>query len=127
MPYENVLYEKSGSIATITLNKPAKLNILGGSMLGDYVGALSEANRDREVKAVILRGAGRAFCAGFDFSQTGRPGQAGSTISEWDPGMQIAMGGTPITALSAAWRSQTGDRAGPRLLHGRRLRPGPEL
>jgi enoyl-CoA hydratase len=105
MPYDNVLYDKAGSIATITLNNPAKLNILGGGMLGDYTAALAEANRDREVKVVVLRGAGRAFCAGFDFSQTGRPGQAGSTNSEWDPGMQVAMGGTPMTALSAAWRS----------------------
>jgi enoyl-CoA hydratase len=105
MPYENVLYDKAGSIATITLNKPAKLNVLGAGILGDYVGALNEANRDREAKVVVLRGAGRAFCAGFDFSQTGRPGQAGSTNLEWDPGMQIAMGGTPMAALSAAWRS----------------------
>ena len=105
MEYESTLYSAAGAIATITMNRPQKMNILGGSMLRDIVAGIDEANADDAVKVIVLRGAGRSFCAGFDFSQTGRPGQAGSTIGQWDPGMQIARGGTPMTALSAPWRS----------------------
>jgi len=109
MPYDNILYETTDHIATITLNRPEKLNTLsgtmGGGILGDVRAAFDEAARDDDVKVIVLRGAGRAFCAGFDFSQTGRPGQAGASNTEWDPGSQIAGGGTPMTALTVPWRS----------------------
>lgn len=105
MTYESILYETDGPVAAVTMNRPEKMNILGGPMLRDLVDGISEANADDQVKVIILRGTGRSFCAGFDFSQTGRPGQAGSSNSSWDPGAQIARGGAPMTPLSAPWRS----------------------
>jgi enoyl-CoA hydratase len=80
MEYKYVIYEKQGEIARITLNRPEKLNVFGmgtdrkpweGSRYWNefYHGALDEAAADDEVKVVIIKGAGRAFCAGFDISR----------------------------------------------------------
>jgi enoyl-CoA hydratase/carnithine racemase len=61
-----VLYEKTGAIATITLNRPERLNAISGPMLTQLSERLIEADRDREVRAIILTGAGRGFCSGLD-------------------------------------------------------------
>ena len=66
MDLSDVIYEKDGHIATITLNRPDRLNALGGSLSQDLDTALREAERDAGVRCVILTGAGRAFCAGLD-------------------------------------------------------------
>lgn len=71
MPYENVIYDKSGHIATITMNRPDKLNALSIGLIDDIVGAAEEAEADKEVRVVILKAAGRAFSAGYDIT----PGQ----------------------------------------------------
>ncbi len=63
-----VLYSKSAGIATITLNRPEKANTLRMEVIEKLDNALRDANQDREVKVVILEGAGDNFCAGFDFS-----------------------------------------------------------
>ena len=88
MKYKYVLYEKRDAIATITFNRPEKLNVF--NMMGtregvftDMLDALTEAEDDDEVKVVIIKGAGKAFCAGEDLSQagfvygfgTGKPGE----------------------------------------------------
>jgi enoyl-CoA hydratase/carnithine racemase len=61
-----VLYEKEGGIATITLNRPDRLNAISGPMLDQLSQRLVEADRDKDVRAVIVTGAGRGFCAGLD-------------------------------------------------------------
>jgi enoyl-CoA hydratase/carnithine racemase len=61
-----VLYEKEGAIATITLNRPERLNAISGPMLCQLSERLLEADRDREVRAIIVTGAGRGFCSGLD-------------------------------------------------------------
>jgi enoyl-CoA hydratase/carnithine racemase len=66
MPFETLLYDVAGEIATITLNRPAKLNAYTPQMGREIVEAMRRADNDREVRAVILTGAGRAFCAGAD-------------------------------------------------------------
>ncbi|HUV44309.1 MAG TPA: crotonase/enoyl-CoA hydratase family protein [Dehalococcoidales bacterium] len=66
MSYENILYEVSNRIARITLNRPEKLNALSDALLEEYAAALVEAERDPEVGVVVVRAAGRAFCAGYD-------------------------------------------------------------
>ena len=64
---DDVLYEKRGSgIAWITLNRPDSLNAMGGQLMPMLAGFLREASADREVRCVVLTGAGRAFCAGGD-------------------------------------------------------------
>ncbi len=66
MRFEHVLYEKSDSISVITLNRPAKLNALIHKMIREVQAALDDVAEDESVRAVILKGAGRAFCSGDD-------------------------------------------------------------
>ncbi len=68
MAYQNVLYETKGKIATVTLNNPESLNALSAPLVIDMVAALKEAELDDEVHVIILKGAGRAFCAGGNVS-----------------------------------------------------------
>ena len=62
----DLLYETSNGIATITLNRPDRLNAISGSMLSDLSRVLRDADSDTDVRVVILTGAGRGFCAGLD-------------------------------------------------------------
>ncbi|OAT85287.1 enoyl-CoA hydratase/isomerase family protein [Desulfotomaculum copahuensis] len=61
-----LIYEKRGHIATITLNRPEKLNAFSVNMIRNWVEALKEAQADDTVRVIVLTGAGRAFCAGGD-------------------------------------------------------------
>jgi len=66
MDYEEIIYEKADGIATITLNRPERMNAFTGKMIGEWLAALTDAHHDDEVKVVIVTGAGRGFCAGAD-------------------------------------------------------------
>jgi len=68
---EDLLYEVSDRVATITLNRPEKLNAFTGPMIERWAWALGEAQRDPEVNVVVVTGAGRAFCAGGDVERMG--------------------------------------------------------
>jgi enoyl-CoA hydratase/carnithine racemase len=63
-----VLYTVSDHIATITLNAPERMNTISGPMLNELSDQLLRADRDREVRCIVLTGAGRAFCAGLDLA-----------------------------------------------------------
>ncbi len=62
----HILLEIAGPVATITLNRPDKLNAFAGTMRQDLVAALQDAGSNQAVRAVVITGAGRAFCAGGD-------------------------------------------------------------
>lgn len=62
----DLLVERDGHIATITLNRPERLNAISFEMLELLTRALADADRDHEVRAIILTGAGRGFCSGLD-------------------------------------------------------------
>lgn len=66
MAYTEILYDVSERVATLTLNRPAKLNAWTPTMEKEVQAALGEAERDDGVKVIILTGAGRGFCAGAD-------------------------------------------------------------
>jgi enoyl-CoA hydratase/carnithine racemase len=68
MPYETILTDISETIFTITINRPDKLNALTTQMIHDLIAALDAADADDTVRAIIVTGAGRAFCAGADLS-----------------------------------------------------------
>ena len=68
MNYEAILYEIEDNILTITLNRPEKLNAFNFNMQSDLIDAIDKANNDDEVKAIIVTGAGRGYCAGADLS-----------------------------------------------------------
>lgn len=70
--YEQVIYDKQGPVVTITLNRPQALNAISPQLEMEWHAALDEADADEEVRAIIVTGAGRAFCSGYDLS--GRPG-----------------------------------------------------
>jgi 2-(1,2-epoxy-1,2-dihydrophenyl)acetyl-CoA isomerase len=75
----DVLTEKLPSgVMIVTFNRPDALNTLGGTLLEDFGAAMDEARRDGNVRAVLVTGAGRAFCAGADLSARGGSSQNGS-------------------------------------------------
>jgi enoyl-CoA hydratase len=61
-----VLYERDDAIAWLTLNRPERLNAVSLDLYTTYLERLATADRDREVRAIVVTGAGRAFCAGAD-------------------------------------------------------------
>ena len=79
MADNTVLYEKNGNVAIITLNRPERLNAITQALLTGLIQQLETARKDDEVVAVILTGAGRAFCAGEDLKET----SAGKTFKQW--------------------------------------------
>jgi len=110
MSYETILYDCDGRIATITLNRPERLNTIVLAMPDELERAVIEANRDPAVRVIVLRGAGRAFCAGFDFSQDfGHFKDALATEGRWDPGKDFIYTTTPFFApvpkFMSMWRS----------------------
>ena len=84
MALETVGYEVADRVATVTLNRPEKMNAWNGAMARDLSAAMAEARDDDAVRAIILTGAGRAFCAGLDLSGgadtfSGGGGEGGGT------------------------------------------------
>jgi enoyl-CoA hydratase/carnithine racemase len=71
MDFQDILFDVSDGIATITLNRPDKLNAFTGRMMYEIIAALDITDADDDVKVVIFTGAGRAFCAGADLSSGG--------------------------------------------------------
>jgi len=65
---DEVEYDKDGHVATLTLNRPDRMNTISGPMLRQLSERLLEADRDRNVRVIILTGRGRAFCAGLDLT-----------------------------------------------------------
>lgn len=74
MNYEQILYTTAEGVATITLNRSEKLNSFTARMAEETVHALHAAGSDDQVRAIILTGAGRAFCAGQDLAEATAPG-----------------------------------------------------
>jgi len=110
MPYETVLYETDGAIATITLNRPERLNTIVPPMPDELQDAVHRASLDAAVKVIVLRGAGRAFCAGFDFGGGFHHWDEGMTTDgRWDPGKDFAMATSPaagpIPKFMSMWRT----------------------
>ncbi len=69
MSYENIIYEKRGPIATVTMNRPDKLNALSDDLQSEVRQALEDAGwGDDEIRVIVLKAAGRAFSAGFDIA-----------------------------------------------------------
>ncbi len=110
MPYETILYERDGAVATITLNRPERLNTIVPPMPDELEQAVIAANRDAAVRVIVLRGAGRSFCAGFDFS--GDFGEYRDLLysdGRWDPGKDMlyttSVFAGPVPKFMSLWRS----------------------
>jgi enoyl-CoA hydratase len=110
MSYETLLYDVDGAVATITLNRPERLNTIVPPMPDEIEAAVHAAVRDSAVRVIVLRGAGRAFCAGFDFGEGFHHWDEGLTTGgEWDPGKDFMMTTAPATGpvpkFMSIWRS----------------------
>jgi enoyl-CoA hydratase len=107
---ETILYAVDGPVATITLNRPEHLNTIVPPMPDEVSDAVGEATRDGAVKVIVVRGAGRAFCAGYDFSGGFHHWDEGlTTDGRWDPGKDFA-GATaqelsPTQKFMSVWRT----------------------
>jgi enoyl-CoA hydratase/carnithine racemase len=66
MSYEDLIYSVEGKVATVTLNRPERMNALSRPLEAEMRAAFDEADADRKVRAIILTGAGAAFSAGYD-------------------------------------------------------------
>src|SRR5580765_7575746 len=66
--FETLLYSVEDGVATVTLSRPEKLNAFNTQMMKDMIAAFDATDADDAVRAVVVTGAGRAFCAGADLS-----------------------------------------------------------
>jgi 2-(1,2-epoxy-1,2-dihydrophenyl)acetyl-CoA isomerase len=73
MEYRDILYTKEEGIATITMNRPQRMNAYTDRMIQEMVNAIDDAREDDAVKVMVLTGAGRGFCSGGDLFETGPP------------------------------------------------------
>lgn len=104
--FETVAYEADGNVATITLNRPERLNTITPQLARDVVAALAEANADPAVHAMRLRGAGRVFCAGYDIDWGARSMEEQESGRPWDPMEDLRnMSRFVFDTYMALWRS----------------------
>jgi len=92
MEFQNLVVEIDGPVATITLNRPEALNSLSGGLMDDYAAALAALNKGDAVRVIRLRGAGRAFCTGYDISAAGGKQRGSDARANGDAGA------SPVTA-----------------------------
>ena len=71
MDYKTILYDVADGVLTITLNRPEALNAFNRDMMNEMIDAFDRADADDDVRAIIVTGAGRAFCAGADLASGG--------------------------------------------------------
>jgi enoyl-CoA hydratase len=110
MTFKTIVYTTDGAIATITFNRPDELNTIVPPMPDEFEAAINLAIRDPSIKVVILRGAGRSFCAGYDFGEGFHLwDDAITTDGAWDPGKDFAWATAPAVAptqkFMSMWRA----------------------
>lgn len=104
---EPVLYEKRGRTARLTLNRPERLNAIDVDMPRVLRDAVARANADDDVRVIVLSGAGRAFCAGYDleiFAEAPGP-VPGSQSMPWDPMVDYRLMSDNTACFMSLWRS----------------------
>lgn len=98
---DEVLYDVSDAIATLTLNRPERLNTISGPMLARLTQLLIKANEDPAVRVIVLTGTGRAFCAGLDLVDATQGNGIGSDKQVSNVSVNIDIRNTPPTVLFA--------------------------
>ncbi len=107
MSFQTLLYETSARIATITLNRPDRLNSIDKLMPGELRAAVEQANEDPQVHAIILQGAGKAFCTGYDLKlwAESKGHNEGFQEMPWDPTVDYRMMKKNTDDFFSLWRS----------------------
>lgn len=104
-----VLYDKDGRIGRITLNRPEVLNAIDDELPGELADAVERANADPEVHVIVLSGAGRAFCSGYDLAYYAEAaGGKGDSVTQdmpWDPMKDYAVMSRNTEHFMSLWRS----------------------
>ncbi len=108
--FETLLYGEADGVATVTLNRPDSLNTIVPPMPEEVEAAVERAIAAEAVKVIVVRGAGRAFCAGYDFGGGFHHwDEALTTEGEWDPGKDFVAATAPALAptqkLMSVWRA----------------------
>ena len=100
-------YTVAGRIATITLNRPERLNAINGAMPGEIRAAVEAANADDAVHVIVLQGAGKAFCAGYDLKEYAE-GDKTNVYTQglpWDPMVDYKFMKKNTEDFMSLWRS----------------------
>ena len=102
-----IIYEQSGRIAHITLNRPDALNAIDEALPSALEAAVIRANADESTRVIILSGAGRAFCAGYDLDVFAESPGTNPGIQEmpWDPVKDFAFMKRNTDCFMSLWRS----------------------
>ena len=102
-----VLYEVAEGVARITLNRPERLNAINGPLLAGLRESVAAANEDAAVKVMVLSGAGRAFCAGYDldFGTKAEDASQRAMSGQWDPVADYRMMSRNVRTFMSLWES----------------------
>ncbi|MCC7047907.1 MAG: enoyl-CoA hydratase/isomerase family protein [Alphaproteobacteria bacterium] len=109
-----VLTEDAGDgVRIVTLNRPHRLNAINPELLEDLIAALQAADRDQEIRAIVLTGAGRAFCAGDDLKEFGQQATNRAETRAYIERIQdvtraIVLGDTPVVGAVRGWAAGGG-------------------
>jgi enoyl-CoA hydratase len=107
MSQPTVLFERDGRVARLTLNRPEVLNAINDELPEELRAAVERANADPEVHVIVLSGAGKAFCSGYDlkrYAETPRP-VPGSQDMPWDPMIDYQFMSRNTSCFMSLWRS----------------------
>jgi enoyl-CoA hydratase len=102
---ETVLYEAEDGVATLTLNRPQRLNTIVPELIEDLRASLERAWADEGVRAIRLRGSGRVFCAGYDIEGGSHLMKDETTSAVWDPIADYQGMSRFVDAYMDLWRS----------------------
>jgi enoyl-CoA hydratase len=97
--------EFDDAVATLTLNRPERLNTITRELIGDFTDAFADAQSHVETRVIRLKGAGRAFCAGYDIDWGAESMQEAEGEQPWDPMGDLAMMSRFVDTYMALWRS----------------------
>jgi enoyl-CoA hydratase len=100
-----LLVEVDDAVATFTLNRPERLNAVTPRMIDELDAALATALADDAVRVIRLRGAGRAFCAGYDLEWSARAMHEGDLEGPWDPAADHRLLSRYVNSYMALWRA----------------------
>ena len=102
-----VLYEKDGRIGRVTLNRPDVLNAIDDDLPRELAAAVAEADADRDIHVILLCGAGKAFCAGYDLAYYAQGNGSGQVTQEmpWDPMQDYAFMWANTQAFMSLFRA----------------------
>lgn len=112
MAYQSIAYQMDGRVATVTLNRPDRLNAIDPHMPEEIADAVQRANEDDAVHVIVLTGAGRGFCSGYDLKLSAETAGevtgsqlAGEGGGPWDPMRDFYMMNRNTECFMSLWRS----------------------